>query len=88
MSLPLTQLTLSQAGESVRRRDVTSVALTEAALDRAETVQPALKCCLRIDREPAREALSVSITEAAFAMPGRCGVVGLSMCARRLVEGW
>lgn len=56
MSLPLTQLTLSQAGESVRRRDVTSVALTEAALDRAETVQPALNCFLRIDREPALEA--------------------------------
>ena len=56
MSLPLTQLTLSQAGESVRRRDVTSVALTEAALDRAETVQPALNCFLRIDREPAIKA--------------------------------
>ena len=56
MSLPLHELTLAQAGESVRRRDVTALALTEAALARAEDVQPKVNCFLRIDRETALEA--------------------------------
>ena len=56
MSQPLHELTLAQAGESVRRRDVTALALTEAALARAEEVQPKVNCFLRIDRESALEA--------------------------------
>ena len=56
MSQPLHELTLAQAGESVRRRDVTALALTEAALARAEDVQPKVNCFLRIDRESALEA--------------------------------
>ncbi len=65
MSLPLADLTLAQAGDSVRRRDVSSVALTEATLDRAEAVQPALNCFLRIDREAALQAADHADTEIA-----------------------
>ena len=56
MSLPLSELTLAQAGNSIRRRDVTALAVTEAALARAEAVQPKINCFLRIDREAALEA--------------------------------
>ena len=56
MSPSLTELTLAQAGESIRRRDVTAVAVTEAALARAEEVQPGINCFLRIDREEALAA--------------------------------
>ena len=65
MSLPLTELTLSQAGDSIRRGDITSVALTEATLARAEAVQPALNCFLRIDTEAALEAADRVDTEIA-----------------------
>ncbi len=53
MSLPLTGFTLAQAADSIRRRDVTAVALTEAVLARAEAVQPRINCFLRIHREEA-----------------------------------
>ena len=65
MSLPLHALTLAQAGESVRRRDVTALALTEAALARAEDVQPKVNCFLRIDRESALEAANRADAEIA-----------------------
>ena len=65
MSLPLHELTLAQAGESVRRREVTALALTEAALARAEDVQPKINCFLRIDKESALEAADQADAEIA-----------------------
>ena len=65
MSLPLTELSLAQAGESIRRRDVTALAVTEAALARAEAVQPKLNCFLRIDKEAALAAADQADAEIA-----------------------
>ena len=56
MSLPLADLTLARAADSIRRRDVTAVAVTEAVLARAAAVQPEINCFLRVHREEALAA--------------------------------
>ena len=56
MNLPLTDLTLAQAADSIRRGDVTAVAFTEAVLARANAVQPKTNCFLRVHREDALAA--------------------------------
>ena len=63
MSIPLSGLTLAEAGDSIRRRDVTAVAVTEEILARAETVQPKINCFLRIDNEAALKAADTADSE-------------------------
>jgi aspartyl-tRNA(Asn)/glutamyl-tRNA(Gln) amidotransferase subunit A len=52
----LTQLTLIDAAEAVRRKQVSSVELTSACLESAKRVQPTLNCFIAIEEEQALAA--------------------------------
>ena len=54
--MTLHELTIAEAGERLRAREVSSSDLLEAALDRASRTEAQLHAYLTIDREGAREA--------------------------------
>ena len=52
----LFELTLAQAAEGIRRREISAVALAQSLLDRIEKLDPTLKAWVTIDREKVLDA--------------------------------
>ena len=55
MSVPITHLTLTDAVDAIRAREITALELTEACLARIEQLQPQLNCFISVDTEGALE---------------------------------